>query len=30
VEKAAAEGDFTALESFDDTKISDYDAKHGK
>ncbi len=26
--RKAAEGDFSALESFDETKISDYDAKH--
>jgi hypothetical protein len=28
--KKAAEGDFSALEAFDETKISDYDAKHCK
>jgi hypothetical protein len=28
--RKAAEGDFSAMESFDETKISDYDAKHCK
>lgn len=28
--RKAAEGDFSAMESFDETKISDHDAKHCK